>query len=143
MNAVQTEFRKVRILHLAFMTTIFLYLYMLIAILRPPVKAVQPLLVIAFGALAAMDLGVALTLRARQVRASEERLRNNPGDRRALQQWRVGMITSFAFAETHVLFGFLLKFLGADWKIAGPFFAFGVLLMLLWTPRLDVPAMNQ
>jgi hypothetical protein len=38
--------------------------------------------------------------------------------------------------------GFLVKMLGADWRTAGPFFAAGILLMVLWTPRLDVPSQS-
>ncbi len=38
------------------------------------------------------------------------------------------------------LFGLLLKFLGASWNVAGPFFAVGILLMLVWTPRLELPS---
>ena len=63
----------------------------------------------------------------------------HPNDPAALNQWRLGMIGSFVFAETIALLGFVLRFLGAQWKIAGSFFAFAILLMLLWTPRLDVP----
>ena len=45
-----------------------------------------------------------------------------------------------AHAETIALFGFALKWLGASWLIAGPFFALAFLLLLAWTPRLDLPS---
>ena len=142
MNGVTAEFRKMRIIHVAFITAAFLYAYMLTQ-MRLADRGVKPEVVIALGFLAIADLGIALSFRARWVRTSEERLRSNPDDAAALKQWRTGTLITFSFAESIVLFGVLLKFLGADWKVAGAFFALGTLLMLLWTPRLDVPAVNQ
>ena len=115
----------------------FLYIYVLYVI-RPVSQGVQPTFVFALVLLALSDLGFALFFRARKVDASVEVLRAHPHDAAALNQWRIGMILSFCFAETIALFGFVLKILGAGWKIAGAFLAFAILLMLLWTPRLEV-----
>lgn len=130
--------RNVRVLHAAFLLAMFLYIYML-TIIRPVGQGVSMELVVALGVLAVADLNVALFFRARKVKASEEKLRARPDDAAALKEWRLGNITTFAFTETICLFGFVLKIMGAGWKIASPFFAIAILLMLLWTPRLDVP----
>lgn len=138
MNPTKLTLRKVRVLHAVFLLTMFLYICML-SIVRPVGQGVQFTFVLALGFLALSDLGIALFFRKQKVEASVETLRTHPDDPAALNQWCVGMILSFCFAETIALFGFVLKILGADWKIAGAFFAFAVLLMLLWTPRLDLP----
>jgi hypothetical protein len=71
------------------------------------------------------------------------RLGVDPQDATSLKQWRSGQIVSFAFAESVVLYGFLLKFLGAGWNIAGMFFVVGILVLLAWTPKLEVPGSNS
>jgi hypothetical protein len=43
-------------------------------------------------------------------------------------------------ASTIVLFGLVLKCLGATWNVASWFFIAGFLLLLAWTPRLNVSA---
>jgi hypothetical protein len=42
---------------------------------------------------------------------------------------------SFAFAESVMLFGVVLKFLGERWSIVSIFFGVGLLLLLLWAPQ--------
>jgi hypothetical protein len=138
MNPTKFTLRNVRIFHAVFLLTMFLYIFVL-GLIRPTDQPVQPMIMFAFAFFALGDLGVALFVRSRKVQASEEKLRMHPNDPAALNQWRLGMIGSFVFAETIALLGFVLRFLGAQWKIAGSFFAFAILLMLLWTPRLDVP----
>jgi hypothetical protein len=46
-----------------------------------------------------------------------------------------GNLVSFAFAESVMLFGVVLKFLGERWSVASLFFGVGLLLLLLWSPR--------
>jgi len=137
-NPTKLVLRNMRILHGVFLFTQFQFL-LLLHFLHPPELGVQPEVAIAFAFVVVADVNVALFFRRRYVKAAEEKLRTSPNDPVAIGQWRVGMILSFAFAETICLLGLMLKVLGAQWKFAGPFFAFAVLLMLLWVPRLDVP----
>jgi uncharacterized protein YhhL (DUF1145 family) len=130
--------RSLRILHGAFLATMFLYVVVL-NIIQPVGKSVSIELVIALGALAAADLNAALFFRSRKLKPAEEKVRMRPDDVAAVNEWRTWNITCFVFAETIALFGFVAKILGAEWKIAGPFFAVAALLLLLWTPRLEVP----
>jgi len=128
-----------RVMHAIFLLTIFLYLGLLKFIV-PAGKGVDQIFVAALVLVCVGDVVLASLLRKQKVHASEEKLRVNPKDGAALQQWRAGMILSFVFTECIALFGLVLKILGAEWRVAGPFFAFAVLLMLLWTPRLDAPS---
>ena len=137
MNPTKLALRNVRILHAVFLLTMFLYIVVL-RLIKTPEHAVPTGIVLVFALVAFSDVGIALFIRSRKVRASEEKLRTQPNDPGALNQWRVGMITSCVLAETIALLGFVLRILGAEWKLAGAFFAFAVLLMLLWMPRLDL-----
>ena len=137
MNPTKLALRNVRILHAGFLLTMFLYIAVL-RLIKTAEQTVPPRIVLAFALVAFSDVGIAMFIRSGKVRASEEKLRAQPNDAGALNQWRVGMIISFVLAETIGLLGFVLKILGVEWKIAGAFFAFAILLMLLWMPRLDV-----
>jgi hypothetical protein len=137
MNPTKLALRNVRILHAVFLLTMFLYIVVL-RLIQSADQTVPAGIVFAFALVAFSDVGIALFIRSRKVRASEEKLRTQPNDPGTLNQWRVGTIISFVLAETIGLLGFILKFLGAEWKIAGAFLAFAIFLMFLWMPRLDV-----
>ena len=130
--------RQLRIVHSAFLMAMFLYVVAL-KIIQPIGKALSIELIVALGALAVADLNAALFFRSRKLKPAEEKLRLRPDDAAALNEWRTWSITCFVFAETIALFGFVAKILGAEWKMAAPFFVVAALLLLLWTPRLDVP----
>jgi hypothetical protein len=137
MNPTKLALLNVRIVHAVFLLAMFLYIAVL-RLVQTANQAVPAVIVFAFALVAFTDIGIALFIRSRKVRASEEKLRTQPNDPGALRQWRVGMIISLVLAETIGLLGFVLKFLGAEWKIAGAFFVLAIFLMLLWMPRLDV-----
>jgi hypothetical protein len=128
--------RSLRILHLAFLAATGLYLAVLFQI-RPQEKPLDPVFVSALGAASFSVIGVGFFLRARMVTESASRLSANAQDTVSLNRWRVGMLISFTCAESVVLFGFVLKILGAAWNVAGIFFVVGILLLIAWAPRLD------
>lgn len=137
MSPLANSRRAVRILHLAFVVTWFLFV--LVAVLvKPPVQPIEPLLpyIFALAALGSVSLGFALR-KARVDRALEV-LRNAPDHPQALIEWRSGNLTLFVLAETVTLMGLVLKFLGAPWTVAGVFFFAGLFFTLLWTPRMDI-----
>ena len=76
------------------------------------------------------------------IKPSEESLRSNPNDESALKKWRMGVIVPLVMGSTIVLFGLVLKFMGATWNVASWFFFVGIVLLLAWTPRLDVSAVG-
>lgn len=125
--------------HAVFLLTILLFAFLLIRTEHFPKGVLSPVVPIAISLCVCWDIGIAFFFRATKLAPALEALRTNPNDPAALTQWRAQNILSFCFAETVVLMGFVLKFQGAEWKIAGIFFAVGILLLLLWTPRLDVP----
>ena len=136
-NPLKNSLTQVRVVHAAFVTTWFLFL--LVIHLTAPVQQHVSLTVVQAVALVALtDIGLALYFRSQYMGRSAEALREQPGDTAGLARWRTGNIVSFTFAETITLCGLALKFLGADWRIAGPFFAVGLVLLLLWFPRLDI-----
>ena len=128
---------EVRLLHTAFLITVFLFIAC-IQLVASPERPVSQEIVLAIAAVAFADITLGFTMRKKFMNKATKEFESN-GENRALQVWRFANIYSFAHAETIVLLGFALKFLGASWKIAGPFFFVGFALLLLWTPRLELP----
>ena len=137
MTPIEGNLRFARILHLILVIVPFLYILVLLE-LRPLERPVTPILIYAVAFECFAVIGVGFFLRARKVTVPAERLRTSPEDTAALSAWRSGQIISFTLAESVTLFGFVLKLLGSTWSVAGIFFAVGIFLLLLWTPKLDV-----
>jgi len=137
MGAREKTLLEVRVIHVAFVITWFLFVFVLQVVLKPAVKAVEPVMVGALALAAFSSVSVGWTMRGKMLGLSAEALRRDPDDGAGLGQWRAANVLSFAFAETPTLFGLLLKVLGADWAVAGWLFAGGLILLVLWTPRLE------
>jgi hypothetical protein len=75
--------------------------------------------------------------RRRLMRRSEEALRKDPANPKSLKKWQAAQIIGMPFAETIVLYGVVVRMVlgGTLWQ-ASPFYAAGLFLLLLWTPRL-------
>jgi hypothetical protein len=132
---VQQTLQQVRILHVAFVMTWFLFI-LLLKFVQPPFGATAPeFFPLALGLVCVSEVGLALFFRARLIAVSEDVLRSDPENKAALVKWRTGNLLSFCFAETITLFGLMLKLLGFGWKVAGVFFAGGLILLMLWAPR--------
>ena len=126
----------------SFAITFFLYIFM-IQMAKPAEKPVTLVVIGAFAFAAVTSVPIGATLRKRFLNGAAESLRKDPQDAKGLQLWRTGNILSFCFAESTMLFGVALKFLGARWKVSGTFFVLGMLLMILWMPKLEIyPSTN-
>ncbi len=77
------------------------------------------------------------SLRRKLMRRSEEALAKDASNPKALRQWQAGHFIGFAFAEAIVLYGIVVRMVigGALWQ-ASLFYAAGLFLLLLWTPRM-------
>ena len=123
-----------RVIQTAFLVAVVIY----IAIAekagpREPkdVKQIQILLML----MAATPVGVILFFRQRLIPPAEEVLRTQPEDANALRRWRTANFITLVLAEAVVLYGFVLRFMGGTLLQAAPFYAAGVLLMVVFTPR--------
>jgi len=131
---LEQALRGMRIVHAFLLVSIVLYVDVA-AKVAPHVRPVAPSFIGAISGIAVIVGVVAFIFRSRTVAPAEETLRLNPQDSTALRRWRAGQITSLALAESVVLDGFVLRFVGAEWRVAGLFFVAGAALMLLFTPR--------
>jgi hypothetical protein len=139
MTSIKKTLRAARVLHVALLVMVAIDLDVSYR-LAPIQNQISSVMIYAITFVCLNDIGVAAFLRSRMIRPSEESLRSNPNDKSALKKWRTGVILSLVMASTIVLFGLVLKCLGATWNVASWFFIAGFLLLLAWTPRLNVSA---
>jgi len=138
-NNAQKNLQIARIAHIALFLSAILYILVPILVIRVPQQPAPREIVFTLGVMAFASLGAALFFRTRLVQPSTENLVRSPDDAGAAKQWRAGVILSLVFCESIILFGMVLRILGAGWNVAGVFYAVGIVLMLLWTPKLDMP----
>ena len=130
--------RNVRIIHFAFLAMPALLFFALatVPIVAKPQMTFLPALL---AVLAVSEVGIATGIRAKLLRPAVARLEQSPGDSLALAQWQRGQLLSMVFATTVALYGVVIRVMGFSWNIAAWFFVAGFLLLLWWTPRLELP----
>lgn len=130
--------RNIRIIHLAFLG-IPVFLFFLLSTLPIAAKAEPTFLPMVLAVLALGEVGIATTFRGKLIRPAVETLQRSPHDSAALEQWMRGNILSLVFALTVALYGVMIRVMGFSWNIAACFFVAGFLLLLWWTPRMELP----
>jgi hypothetical protein len=141
MTSIKKTLRAARVLHVALLVMVLVDFDVSYR-LAPTQNQISPIMVYGIAFVCLSDIGVAVFLRSRMIGPSEESLRSNPSDESALKKWQTGVFVSLVMASTIVLFGLVLKFMGATWNVAGWFFIAGILLLLIWRPRLDVSPLD-
>lgn len=138
MNAAQATQKYMRVLHIVFLLTVVLYLWVPWMLVGGQATESPFVVVLVLGMVALTSVAAVLFFQARRVRPAAEQLRLRPDDAQAAARWRTGLILCFAFSETIVLFGLALRLLGAPWKFSGVFYAVGALLLLACRPKLEL-----
>jgi len=131
----ELRLRSATIVHWAMFASGVLFIGMA-EIIGPKGRIDRPeLFVLLFGLFAAVNAAVAFFAHRQFVANSEEALRSNPADGQAAQRWLQGHILAVAFCESIILFGFVMRIVGTGKAVVVPFYAAGLLLMLLFIPR--------
>jgi hypothetical protein len=78
-------------------------------------------------------------LRHRLIRKSEDSLKQDPFNTKTLKQWEARNVMVLAMAEGVFMWGLIVRMVlnGALWQ-ASIFYAVGLVLLLLWTPRMPI-----
>jgi hypothetical protein len=139
MISARETLRGVRIIHGVFLLAAIGYVIVPLKLIRVESQPPPSVFALAIGFTAAAVIGLAGFFRMRYVQPNSEALRNNREDAVALAKWRQGTIISFVCCESVVLFGLSLRITGVPWNICGIFYAVGIVLLLAWTPKLDLP----
>lgn len=118
--------------------SIILYAFVAEKVMQRSTSAPARSFVTGMTILAIVMIVVALSVRGRMVSPAKEKLEVEAGDVSALNRWRTGSLISLVFVESVALYGFVLRVMGGTRSQVLPFYLVAILIMLLWTPRLDV-----
>ena len=133
---MKSRLSKLRLFHLAFIVSVPLYVWVAENIRHrgSSNRTSWPWVVTAFALCVALG---GFRPRHRIISRSEEALAKDASNLKALKQWESGQFIGLAFAENIVLCGVLLRVVlaGTLWQ-ASLFYAAGLSLLLLWTPRM-------
>jgi hypothetical protein len=127
-----------RVIHLCFLFTVILYLWVPSMIGHENAKQLPVVLLAVFGMLALTSVGASSFFQAKLARPAAQQLQQDADDKQAAGRWRAGMILSFVFSETVILSGLMMRILGVPWSIAGIFYVVGALLLVWCTPKLEL-----
>ena len=137
-NAAQISLKSMRIIHLCFLLTVVLYLWVPSMMAHGQRSEVPVLFVAIFGMLAVTSVAASLFFQSKLVRPAAEQLQRDPNDKGATARWRAGVILSLVFGETVILCGLIMRILGVPWSIAGIFYGVGALLLIWFKPKLEL-----
>jgi hypothetical protein len=131
---MNTTLRKLRIIHIALISWLALLIYLAENLHRSS-EALKPAVLWAL-----VGCGIYLTMtilvyRVRRLSPALEKVRQQPSDVVALKKWEVWNIVILGLSESLGLYGTCLRFMGSSFAQAAGFYAGGIVLLLLSTPR--------
>ena len=130
--------RNFRIMAAIFLGWAAMIIYINEKVLDPPAKADADSLFTVFSVMAVAMAAAAVVVRLKAVPAARRRIFE--GDMAARRRWSFSYLGGLALSEAVLLYGFVLRQLGAATRQALPFYAAGLLLMLLFFPlALETP----
>ena len=127
--------RSLRLVHLILIASMLMYMWLPG---RLQARPRQPLNPVFYGALVVMALllvGATVLIRNLMLQKSVDQLALHPEDSGLLRRWYQGYIIILCLCEAIVLYGFVLRFMGATLLQSAPFYLGGLVLMLCFTPR--------
>jgi len=126
-------FRTIRLIQVAMLVSIGIYVVVGEVASRQLTTDVKALYAISFASISLV--GAILVVRKTLVLQSEAELRQKPGDPVTIARWRTGYIVTYALCEALALFGLVLRILGFTLAQVWPYYAGGFVLLLLFWPR--------
>jgi Na+/H+ antiporter NhaD/arsenite permease-like protein len=133
-----------RIIHYCFLVAIVLYAYVGETVVGRNRSRLTPgmpsVMIYSFIGLACTNALLAYYFRRTKLQPATERLRRDSSDSGALIQWRQYTLVSMVIVLSIDLYGFALRFLGAPRAVAWEFYVAAAILLLLWRPKLELPA---
>jgi hypothetical protein len=121
-------------MHRFMLVAVVLYIFLAEKLAKPS-GGLQTSIALSFGIVAIVDVMIAFGFRVKRLNPAIESLRQNPQDAQALFRWLKTHIVIMVLLVSLGLYGLALRFLGASFLVALPFYLVSVSLLLLWAPR--------
>jgi hypothetical protein len=132
---IEGTLRQLRIVHGAMLAAAFLYAFVVFWIPASAVAQTDPAFLTSISVVAVVVACIAFWMRTKLLGPAFEKLRMQADDAGALANWRKGVLVSDVLAESVVLFGVAIHFVGAPNTQVIPFPLGGIALMLFWWPK--------
>jgi hypothetical protein len=131
---MEATLKKLRIIQIALIAWLAFLIY-LAEHIHSSSAALKPAVLWAIVALGIYLMIMILSYRVRRLSPALEKLRHQPSDAAALKKWELWSITILVLSQSLGLYGMCLRVLGASFSQALGFYAGGIILLLLFTPR--------
>jgi hypothetical protein len=129
------HFRTLRLIFGAMLTVAVLYTAVPELLKLNGSESLNQTVYVMVAVLAALSAVAVFPVRQLMVDRGWKMLEASPGDASALFRWFRGYIFLFALYESIVLYGMVLRFVGATVSQAVPFYVVGIVLLLWSAPR--------
>lgn len=139
MGQAAAALRQMRIVHAVFVVAVLLFV-LEAELLAGNGKINSPTLLVAIAVVAILDVQIAYAFRRITLYPALRKLRLDPNNSDALKRWRSSTMVSLVLALTVGLYGLVLRFLGAARLVSWPFYLAALILILVWSPQLDLGA---
>ena len=139
---MKAKIRKLRMIQVAHLVTIPILVW--VANMVPPADSIEwSLWDWAITGFVLYSVCVGFFLRRKLMRSVGDALRKDPFDAKAVKQWQTAQLVGISLAEVPTVSGWALQFFfGVTIEQAASFYVAGLLLLLLWTPRMPTRALS-
>jgi hypothetical protein len=131
---MDSQVKQVRIIWIAMLAAAVLYIWVPEQVHAQP-KSLDSTFYAVFIVLVVVVLGMIVVFRKGTIDRVTPILQSSPNDLAALQKWRIGQIVTVAMSEAIVLYGLVLRFVGATRMQAAPFYLVGIGCMIVFWPK--------
>ncbi len=134
-QSIEGTLRSLRTVHGVLLFAMFTQVLTVVKVLPHQPRVLNsafatPILVLSIGIVIAT-----VYIRLKMVGPALDTLRSTPDDPTSLAKWRKGVVLSDVLLDVVVLYGFVLRFQGGTQQLCVPFYAAGIVLMILWWPK--------
>jgi hypothetical protein len=135
MATFQDGLRTMRTIHAVLLFSVFVYAALPEYVLHLRQGTAARIMFYGILFMAGMDVVIAVVFRQARLGPAEEALRANMEDGAALARWRQAQLLPLVLSEAVCLSGFALRFLGAPFARAVPFYGAAIIMMVLFWPK--------
>jgi hypothetical protein len=138
MTQSEIAVRGLRIIQAALILSVLLYAFVAEKVIQRSASSPERSFVTSITILAIAMICMALVIRSRTVNPAKQKLELDAADSGALNRWRIGTLISLVLVESVALYGLVLRVMGCTRSQTWPFYLTAILIMVIWTPSLDL-----
>ena len=131
---MESALKQIRIIWTAMVVAAFIYVWLPEYVQVQP-REIPPSIMPVFAALGVSMIVAIVVFRKIYISKAELVLQRDSNDASALLRWRTGQITTMALCEGLVLYGLVLRFMGATRYQAAPMYIIGIGAFIIFRPQ--------